>query len=460
MTDHSAAAAASNRRIMVIACVGAIGGLLFGFDTGIISGAIVQLRRDWRLDPLTEGAIVSGVLWGGLVGAAFGGKACDAFGRGATISATAAIFVVGSFWTGLANSPAWLIAGRFVVGTAVGSVSVAVPLYLSEIAPAKIRGAVVTLNQLALVAGVLCSYTVSARYATAADGWRYMLMAGAAPAVVLGYAMLFLPASPRWLMSKGREGSARRMLRRLGVANEDVAIAEVKKSLEATTATSWRELLQPAFRLPLLIGVGLMFFQQLSGVGIVTSYATTVFGMTGIAGPTGAALLTVGVGVTDFMATFAAVILLDRFGRKPIFLIGIAVTVVCLIVLAIGFAELNLLATFGHWVVVCSLFIYMAAFSLSLGPVSGLIVSEIYPQRVRGVAMGLVIVANWLCQIVTALSFPSLIASLGPTATFSIYAAVGATGFLFCYFLVPETKGLTLEQIEQHWRAAKSPQRW
>ena len=129
---------------MVIACVGAIGGLLFGFDTGIISGAIVQLRRDWRLDPLTEGAIVSGVLWGGLVGAAFGGKACDAFGRGATISATAAIFVVGSFWTGLANSPAWLIAGRFVVGTAVGSVSVAVPLYLSEIAPAKIRGAVVT----------------------------------------------------------------------------------------------------------------------------------------------------------------------------------------------------------------------------------------------------------------------------------------------------------------------------
>ena len=269
MTDHSAAAAASNRRIMVIACVGAIGGLLFGFDTGIISGAIVQLRRDWRLDPLTEGAIVSGVLWGGLVGAAFGGKACDAFGRGATISATAAIFVVGSFWTGLAGRLACLAYRRPVLGRhrrrqRFGR-GAALPVGNRT---SEIRGAVVTLNQLALVAGVLCSYTVSARYATAADGWRYMLMAGAAPAVVLGYAMLFLPASPRWLMSNGREGSARRMLRRLSVANEDVAIAEVKKSLEATTATSWRELLQPAFRLPLLIGVGLMFFQQLSGVGI------------------------------------------------------------------------------------------------------------------------------------------------------------------------------------------------
>jgi major inositol transporter-like SP family MFS transporter len=170
MTEPDAATAASNRRIMVIASIGAIGGLLFGFDTGIIAGAIVVLRRDWPLDPLTEGLIVSSVLWGGLLGAAVGGKVADAFGRGATISATAAIFVVGSFWTGLATSPAWLIAGRVVVGFAVGGVSVAVPLYLSEIAPAKIRGAVVTLNQLAIVAGNLCSYSVSAWFTTAPEG--------------------------------------------------------------------------------------------------------------------------------------------------------------------------------------------------------------------------------------------------------------------------------------------------
>jgi MFS transporter, SP family, galactose:H+ symporter len=444
----------------VIASVGSIGGLLFGIDTGIIAGAIVHLRQEWPLDPLTEGLIVSAVLWGGLVGAAIGGKAADAFGRDTTISATAAIFVVGSFWTGLATSPPWLIAGRFVVGLAVGGVSVAVPLYLSEIAPAKIRGAVVTLNQLAIVLGVLCSYLVSAWFATTPEGWRYMLMAGAAPAVVLGYAMLFLPASPRWLMAHGREGSARRMLRRLGIPDVDATIAEIRKSLETASKSSWRELLQPTSRYTLFVGLGLMFFQQFSGVGIVISYSTTIFGMTGIAGPTGNALLTVGMGAIDFAATITALFLLDHFGRKPLFLGGIAVTVVCLLILAVGFAGLARLGPFGQWLVVVSLFTYMAAFSLSLGPVSGLIVSEIYPQRVRGVAMGVVIVANWVSQIVTAFTFPSLVALFGPTATFGIYAVIGVAGFLFCYFFVPETKGLSLEQIEQHWRAGDSPRKW
>jgi MFS transporter, SP family, galactose:H+ symporter len=452
MIETRVATAASNRRILVIACIGAIGGVLFGFDTGIIAGAIVQLRQEWRLDPLTEGAIVSGVLWGALVGAGFGGKAADAFGRGGTISATAAIFVVGSFWTGLADSPAWLIAGRFVVGIAVGSVSVVVPLYLSEIAPAKIRGAVVTLYVLAIVAGTVCSFSVSAWFAATEEGWRYMFMVGAAPAVVLGYAMLFLPASPRWLMAKQREGSARRMLRSLGVSDEDFAIAEIKKGLDGASAGSRRELFQPGSRLPLLVGLGLMLLQQLIGIGVVTSYATTVFEMTRIAGPTGTALLTVGMGVTAILATVAAVFLVDRFGRKPLLLSGIALIVVCLLILAIAFANLDRLAILSQWLIVCSLFIYVAAYSLSLGPVSSLIVSEIYPQRIRGVAMGFVVVANWLCEIVMASSFPSLIAFFGAPATFSLYATIGIAGFLFCYFLVPETKGLSLEQIEEHWR--------
>lgn len=460
MVNRSAESAAGNRRILVIAGIAAIGGLLFGFDTGIIAGSIVLLRKAWALDPATEGLIVGSVLLGGLVGAAFAGKAADALGRSATISATAAVFVVGSFWTGLANSPAWLIAGRIVVGLAVGGVSVAVPLYLSEIAPARIRGAVVTLNQLALVLGVLCSYIVSASLATTPDGWRYMLMAGAAPAVFLGYAMMFLPASPRWLVTRHREGSARRMLRRLHIADEDAAIAEIKRSLQSEARGSWRELFQPSARIALLVGLGLMFFQQFSGIGVVISYSTTIFEMTAIAGHTGNALLTVGMGIIDVAATLTAIVLLDGFGRKPLFLAGIAGTVVCLLVLAAAFAGLDHLPVIGPWLVVGSLFVYIASFSLSLGPVSGLIVSEIYPQRVRGVAMGLVIVANWVSQIITASTFPSLIASVGVTATFSIYAAIGVAGFVFCYFYVPETKGLTLEEIEQHWRAGDPPRRW
>jgi sugar porter (SP) family MFS transporter len=461
MTDQSDANNVSYRRILLIAGIGAIGGFLFGFDTGIIAGAIVQLRKEWSLDPLTEGAIVTGVLWGGLLGAAIAGKSADALGRGATISATAAIFVVGSFWTGLAHSPLSLIAGRIVVGIAVGGVSVAGPLYLSEIAPAKIRGAVVTLNQLALVLGVLCSYLVSAWFATTPEGWRYMLMAGAAPAVVLGYAMLFLPASPRWLMANDREGSARRMLRRLGVPDENAAVAEIRQSLQSSAVkASWRELFEPTNRYILFVGLGLMFFQQFTGIGIVINYSTTVFEMTGIAGPTGNALLTVGIGVIDVIATITAIVLLDRFGRKPLFLIGIAATVVCLLILAFSFAQLSPHATIDQWLTVISLFVYIGAFSLSLGPVAGLIVSEIYPQRIRGGAMGLVIVANWVAQIITALTFPSLVAYMGPAITFTMYAGVGVAGFLFCYFFVPETKGLTLEEIEQHWRAGDSPRKW
>jgi|FEC22Drversion2_1045045.scaffolds.fasta_scaffold00217_26 MFS transporter, SP family, galactose:H+ symporter len=461
MTGRAATTAASNRRIVLIACVGAIGGFLFGFDTAIISGAIVQLTKEWSLAPLTVGTVVTGVLWGGLVGAAIAGKAADVLGREAMISATAAVFVVGSFWSGLADSPGSLIAGRIVVGMAVGGVSVAVPLYLSEIAPASIRGAVVTLNQLALVIGVLSSNAVGAWFAATPEGWRYMLMAGAAPAVILGYTMLFLPASPRWLMVRQREGSARRMLRRLGVPDVDASIGEIKQSLEVSaTNNSWRELLRPKTSYMLFVGLGLMFFQQFSGIGIVINYGTTIFGMTGIAGPTGSALLTLGIGATNVIATVAAIILLDRFGRRPLFLYGVAATVVCLLVLAFSFSDGGPHTKVDQLLAVFSLFIYIGAFSLSLGPVCGLIVSEIYPQRIRGMAMALVTVGNWVSQIVIALTFPSLIADLGPAVTFSIYAAIGVAGFLFCYFHVPETKGLTLEQIEEHWRAGDPPRRW
>ena len=459
MINQGAATAASNRRIMVIASVGSIGGLLFGFDTGIIAGAIVLLKKAWPLDPLTEGLIVSSVLCGGLIGAAISGKAADAFGRGATISATAAIFVVGSFWTGLAQTPASLIAGRVVVGLAVGGVSVAVPLYLSEIAPAKIWGAVVTLNQLAIVLGVLCSYVVSALFADTggmalhANGRR---RPGSRPRL----RDAGLLASPRWLMANEREGSARRMLRRLGIPDQNTAIAEIKKGLASASDSSWREIFQPSSRLPLLVGLGLMFFQQFSGIGIVISYSTTIFGMMVHRRPyrrrpSDSRNWHDRPGGDDHRLR-----LLDRFGRKPLFLIGIAATVICLVVLAVGFAGLSRQGMFGQWLVVCGLFVYIAAFSLSLGPVSGLIVSEIYPQRVRGIAMGLVIVANWVSQIITAFTFPSLVAHLGAPATFSLYAGIGVAGFLFCYFFVPETKGLTLEEIEQQCRAGDPPRRW
>ncbi len=450
----------SHVRVLVMASIVSIGGLLFGFNTGIVAGAIVQIRALWQLGPLSEGMIVSGVLVGGLIGTAISGKAADLFGRGPVISATAAIFVVAAFWTGLATSPASLGAGRFVIGLAIGGVSVAVPLYLSEIAPARIRGAVVTLNQLAIVGGVLCSYIVSAWFSPDQDGWRYMLMTGAAPGVVLGYAMLFLPASPRWLMAENREGSARRMLRRLDVRDEDAAIEEIKASICGTSQATWRELFVPMARPALLVGIGLTFFQQCSGITVVVYYATTIFGMTGFSSTSLAPQLTVGVGIVDFAATIAATLLVDRLGRRLLLLAGTAITTACLALLAVGFAGLGHLGPAGRWLVVASIFCFIGAFSFSLGPVCGLVVSEIYPQRVRGVAMSLVIGVNWTFQIVLTLTFPSLIAALGRSWTFLIYALVGAAGFAFCYALVPETGGLTLEEIEAHWNSGRPPRRW
>jgi sugar porter (SP) family MFS transporter len=447
-------------RVLVMASIVAIGGLLFGFDTGIVAGAIVQIKKLWQLSPLTEGMIVSGVLVGGLIGAAISGKAADVFGRGPVISATAVIFVVAAFWTGLGTSPASLGLGRIVIGIAVGSVSVAVPLYLSEIAPAPIRGAVVTLNQLALVGGVLCSYMVSAYFSPDPDGWRYMLMMGAAPAVVLGYAMLFLPSSPRWLLAKNREGSARRMLRRLGVRDAHAAIEDIKLSIRDTSKATWRELFVPAVRPALLVGIGLTFFQQCSGITIVVYYATTIFGMTGFSSASVAPLLTVGIGMTNLAATIAATFFVDRLGRRTLLLAGTAVTTVCLVLFVVGFAGLDHFGPLGRWLVVASLFCYIGAFSLSLGPVCGLVVSEIYPQRVRGVAMSFVIALNWTFQIIVTLTFPSLIAALGPSWTFLIYTFIGVAGFAFCYALVPETGGLSLEEIEAHWKAGDSPRQW
>lgn len=460
MTTPTAPASQSFVRVIIMAGIAAIGGLLFGFNEGIIAGAIVSIKKQWVLTPLAEGVIVSSVLLGGLVGAAIGGKAADAFGRRAVISATAAFFVVGAFWTGLASTPEWLIAGRILIGLSIGTVSVAGPLYLSEIAPASIRGALVSFNQLALVIGVLCSYVVSAAFSGTEEGWRYMLMAGAAPAVVLGYGMLFLPSSPRWLMTKGYEGSARRMLRRLGIQDIDAAIAEIKQSLNTGATGTWREVLQPHLRLALVIGFGLMIFQQFSGINIVILYAPSIFEMVGFSGSTSAPLLTVGIGVTNLVMTLVAIGLIDRLGRKPLFLYGIAVMMLCLLILAFGFSGMAGSSVIVGYLVVGSLFTFVAAFALSLGAVCGLIVSEIYPQQVRGAAMGIVIVVNWVCQIIVALTYPTLVATFGAAMTFLLYAAIGAAGFLFCYFLVPETRGLTLEQIEQNWRDGKPPRKW
>jgi SP family galactose:H+ symporter-like MFS transporter len=448
----------NHTRPYVFASVAAIAGLLFGYNTGVISGALLLIKQDWSLTAIQQGMVVSSVLVGALLGSAMCGKIADLFGRRSLIMATAVIFVTGSFGTGLAPNVELLIAGRFIIGMAVGFAGVSAPLYVSEIAPSSIRGALVSFNQLAISLGVLLSYSVNAALASFEDGWRYMLMTGAIPGTLLSMGMLFLPDSPRWLMTKKHETGARRMLKRIGVSDVERELESIRSSLrEDSDELSWVDLFRSWLKVPLLVGLGLMFFQQFTGVTTVVFYAPTIFQMAGFESASVAILATVGVGVIDSIMNVVSIRLVDRVGRKVLLSLGLIGLVVSLGILGIGFAEMSFLGSINKWVVVGSLFLYMASFSLSLGPVCALIISEIFPVTIRGLAMSVVTVVAWLSNIIISFTFLSLVGLLTPQGTFWLFAFIGVVGWFFCRAYVPETKGVSLEAIEEHWRKGGHP---
>ena len=439
-------------RPIIIACVASITGLLVGYNMGVISGALLLIKKDWSLSEIQQGMVVSSLLVGALVGSAVCGRIVDLFGRRNLIMATAVVFVTGSFQTGLSPNITLLIAGRFLIGIAVGFSGISAPLYISEIAPSSIRGALVSLCQLAICLGVLLSFAVDTTLASFPGGWRYMLMSGAIPGTLLSMGMLFLPDSPRWLITKGRDESARIMLKRIGVSNVERKINLIKLSLrQSSDVLSWADLLGSRLKVPLLIGTGLMLLQQLTGVTTVVSYSPTILQKAGIGSDTVAILASVGVGLIDSLATLTSLWLVDRVGRKILLSLGLIGMVLSLIVLGAAFAEMSYLGSAAKWIVFGGLFFYMGSFSLSLGPVCGVIISEIFPLRVRGLAMSVVTVAAWSANIVISLTFPSLVNWFTPQGTFWTFALIGVAGWFFCRFYIPETKGVSLEEIEAHW---------
>ena len=445
------------RSIIVMCVVATTGGFLYGFDTAVIAGALPQISRMWDLTSVQEGTLASAILAGGMIGSLVGGGLADRFGRRSIMMGTAAIFVVGAFWCGLASSLSVLIAGRALLGLAVGIVLVAVPLYIVEIAPPAIRGALVSMQQLSLAAGVVAAYLVNAAFAAEPTGWRLMFMAGALPGVVLGVGMLFMPESPRWYLSRGRLGSTRRMLRRLGSSEVDSEIAALQLGLsDDKSVATWKELLAPWLRPAMIIGIALIFFQQMTGIGFVTFYTPTIFALAGYDESSTAIVLTVGVGLINLVVTAASMTLVDVVGRRPLFLggqIGIVVTLAAM-GLAIGHVSDTPIA---KWTVVTAVFIYAVVFALSLGSVCGAVTSEIFPQRIRGLATSVVVVAAWAFEIAVSATFPPLIAVFGAPLTFIAYAVIGIGGLLFGIFYLPETRGRTLEEIEAFWRSGRPP---
>ncbi len=394
--------------------------------------------------------VVGAVLLGAVAGAAFGGKLADKFGRRSALMQVAILFIAGAVGTALAPDALWLAIGRVVVGMAIGVASFTAPLYISEVSPPNVRGRLVSLNQLMITIGIVASYLMD--YALAgASAWRWMFALAAIPAIVLFVGLLFLPESPRWLMSRSREGEARVLLERIrDSADVEKELGEIAASLNQQGG-SWRELLSASLRPALIVGIGLAVFQQFTGINTVIYYAPTIFQFAGFHSASSAILATVGVGMINVLLTIVALWLLDRAGRRPLLLYGLTGMVISLGVLGFAFLSPSLSNVVAS-VAVISLAVYVACFAIGLGPVFWLMIAEIYPLRIRGRAMGVATMANWGSNLIIALTFLSLLHALGRAWTFWLYAIVGVLAWIFVYKMVPETKGRTLEEIEARWR--------
>jgi SP family galactose:H+ symporter-like MFS transporter len=445
--------AKSSSFVIIAAAISALGGLLFGYDTGVISGAILFIKQDFLLSSMAEELVVSSVLFGAIAGAIFGGTLSDRFGRRKIIILASLIFTFGGIGTALVKNVAWLIAGRVVVGIGIGVASFAAPLYISEVSPVNVRGKLVSLNQLAITVGIVISYLIGFAL-SGVRGWRWMFALAAVPSFILGIGMLAMPESPRWLVGHNFINKAKLTLKRIRDSdNVSDELEDIQKSLSQQSG-GWSELFSPLVKPAILIGIGLAVFQQATGINTVIYYAPTIFQFAGIQSASAAILATVGVGVVNMLMTIVAMQLLDKAGRRPLLLIGLAGMIFSLIILGLAFALPNLLHKYS-WISIGSLMLYVASFAIGLGPVFWLLISEIYPLKIRGLAMSIASIANWGANLIVALTFLTLTQVIGRSTTFWLYALISIGALFFTFFLVPETKGHSLEEIESHWRSGK-----
>jgi len=442
----------SRRFVFAAAAFAGLGGLLFGYDTGVISGAELFFKNDFSLSTFALEVIVSGVLAGAAVGALCGGRLADVFGRRPLLIATALIFAVGALVCAAASSPGILIFGRIVVGLGIGLSSGTVPVYISEVSTPDARGWTVSLFQLAITLGILLAYVVDYAFASI-QGWRWMFGLALLPAAIFGCGMLFLPESPRWLVRRGRHDSARATLSRIREQSRvEAELEEIQSSLrDSAERGTWRDLLSPGLRPALIVGIGLAIFQQVTGINTVIYYAPMIIQSAGISSASGAILTTAGIGVVNVLMTIVSMWLIDRIGRRPLLLTGIAGMTVTLGLLGWAFHSAGRGGVLA-WLAVISMMVYVASFAISLGPIFWLLIAEIYPLKVRSSAEGLAATFNWVSNLIVTLTFLTLVQMTGASHTFWLYGLFAIGAWIFCYFLAPETKGRSLEQIEEFWR--------
>jgi SP family galactose:H+ symporter-like MFS transporter len=446
-------AAKLNPVVCLVSVIAALAGLLFGFDTGIISGALLFIQKQFVLTTAMKELIVSSVLIGAMGGSLLSGKLTDQFGRRKVMLVIAGLFIAGTLIASYANSVELILFGRILIGVAIGIGSYTAPLYIAEAAPFEWRGGLVSLNQLAITIGIMSSYFINFAFIHTEYSWRGMFLIGIIPAILLGIGMIFLPESPRWLIKQNQEGKARKILEKLRATNNvDHEVKEIQASLKLREA-SFKDIFSPWIRRVLFLGIFLGFLQQVSGINTLIYYAPTVFQMAGFHDTSSSILATAGIGVVNVLSTVFAIIYLDRLGRRRLLfagLIGMGLSLFCLS-LAFHFSHTDYL----KWIAVVSTFTYIISFAFSLGALLWLMVAEIFPLEVRGTAMSIAVFSCWFWNFAVSFTFLSLINALGATKTFLLYAVMCVLGLVVSYFFVPETKGVTLEKIEENIRANK-----
>lgn len=439
--------------IYFLAFVAAIAGFLFGYDEGVIAVARASLEKDLPMSPLVGGFMTAAVPLGALVAASVAGPITDRFGRRSVLMAAAALFAAGALAAAGVSSVGLLVIARFVLGVAIGIAAVAAPLYIAECAPLESRGAMVSTYQLAITVGILASYLTGVVIDDeAAQGmWRIMFGLGVVPGVLFLAGLALLPESPRWLVRRQRSTDARASLVRLRGPGADVdgEVAEMVRSVKAelNRPVGYGALLEPAVRPALIVGVGLFFLQQLSGINAVIYYAPEIFSHAGFDSAKTQVFATIGVGVVNVATTVVAMFLIDRLGRRPLLVIGFLGAAVTMLVIALGVIFPNAVPS---WLIIAMLLLYIASFAVAIGPLPHLLMSEIFPLRVRGPGMSMASLSNWGFNFLVVFAFPLMLAGPGLAFTFTVFAVICLGGIVFTLTRVPETTGHSLEAIERH----------
>src|SRR4051812_15605668 len=459
--SRSVAASGSGKHtgfLIRLTIISTLGGLLFGYDTGVISGALPFIKDDLHLTTVEEATVVSSLLFGAMFGGLIGGRLADALGRRGGLRVCAVTFFVGALGACLAPSFGFMVGARIVLGLAVGAAAAVVPLYLAEMAPTHRRGRMVTINELMIVGGQFLAFAINALIDSLSGSthvWRYMLAIAVIPAIFLFIGLYFLPDSPRWYAVRGRFDDTRRVLQLSRPAAEatveyEAVVEHAKRDVSEDKGAAVRDLREyPWMRRILWIGIGLAIVQQATGINTVNYYAPTILKSAGV-GTSAALLLTVTVAIVGVIGTIAGIILLGYVNRRPLLMTGF-------VGVAVGHALLALMfllpeSTTRAYLILVAMLVVVFFVQTFIGTLVWLLLSEIFPMTIRGFAMGVAVFVLWTTNTIISFVFPPLVESLGSTLTFGLFAIVNACSFFFVLKFCPETRGRTLEELEDDFR--------